>query len=104
MRSSRIKSNNGGMFVNKKHTSSDNLSCGHLFNSGVVHVPRTCFRICLSLIALVLIVVLLRMGAFLGPMAQLIIVEAWLIAPRSYGASLSSILGKAMLNTLRNTF
>ena len=37
-------------------------------------------RICLSLIALVLIVVLLRMGAFLGPVTHLIIVETWLIA------------------------
>ena len=72
------------MFVNKKHTSSDNLSCGHLFNSGVVHVPRTCFRICLSLIALVLIVVLLRIGAFLGLMTHLITVEAWLISLGSY--------------------
>ena len=67
------------MFVNKKHTSSDNLSCGNLFNSDVVHVSRMCFRICLSLIILVLIVVLLRMGALLGPMTHLITVEAGLI-------------------------
>ena len=72
------------MFVNEKHTSGDNLSRRNLFNSGIMHVSRTCFRICLSLIILVLIVVLLRMGAFLGPMAQLITVEAWLIAPWSY--------------------
>ena len=72
------------MFVNKKHTSCDNLSYRNFFNSGVMNVSRTCFRICLSLIALVLIAVLLRMGAFLGPMTQLIIVEAWLIAPGSY--------------------
>ena len=71
------------MFVNKKHTNGDNLSYGNLFNNSVVHVARTCFRICLSLIVLVLIIVLLRMGAFLGPMTQLIIVEAWLIAPGS---------------------
>ena len=63
------------MFVNKEHTSSDKLSLGNLFNSGVVHVPRTCLRICLPLI-----VVLLRMGAFLGPMTHLIVVEAGLIA------------------------
>ena len=69
--------------MNKKHTSHDNLSHRNFFNSGIMHVSRTCFRICLSLIALVLIVVLLRMGAFLGPMTQLIIVEAWLIAPGS---------------------
>ena len=71
------------MLVDKKYTSSDNFSCRNFFNSGVMHVSRTCFRICLSLIALVLIDVLLRMGALFGPMAQLIIVEAWLIAPRS---------------------
>ena len=34
----------------------------------------------MSLIALVLIVVLLRMGAFLGLVTHLITVEAWLIA------------------------
>ena len=68
------------MFVNKKHTSGNNLSRKNLFNSGVMHVSRTCFRICLPLISLVLIVVLLRMGAFLGPMTHLITVEAWLIA------------------------
>ena len=56
------------MFVNKKHTSSDNLSCRNLFNSGIMHISRMCFRICLSLIALVLIVVLLRMGAFISLM------------------------------------
>ena len=72
------------MFVNKKHTDGDNFSRRDFFKSYVMHVSRTCFRIFLSLIALVLIVVLLRMGAFLGPMAQLIIVEAWLITPGSY--------------------
>ena len=68
------------MFVNKEHTDGDNFSRMNFFNSGVMHVSRTCFRICLSLIALVLIVVLLRMGAFLGLVTDLIIVEAWLIA------------------------
>ena len=68
------------MFVNKKHTSDDNLSRRNLFNSSVVHVSKTCFRIGLSLISLILIAILLRMGAFLGPMTHLIIVEAWLIA------------------------
>ena len=71
------------MFVNKKHTSGDNLSCMNFFNSGIMHVSRMCFRIYLPLIALVLIVVLLRMGPFLGPMTHLITVEAWLIAPGS---------------------
>ena len=72
------------MFVNKKRTNSDNLSCRNLFNSGIMHVSRMRFRICLPLISLVLIVVLLRMGALFIPMAQLIIVEAWLIALGSY--------------------
>ena len=72
------------MFVNKKHTGCDNFSRRNFFNNGIMHVSRMCFRICLSPIALVLIAVLLRMGALLGPMAQLIIVEAWLIAPESY--------------------
>ena len=79
------------MFVNKKHTSYDNLSRRNFFNSGVMHVSRTRFMICLPLISLVLITVLLRMGALFGPMAQLITVEAWLIALGSYGASLPSI-------------
>ena len=60
------------MSVDKKNTSGDNLSCGNLFNSGVVHISRTCFWIYMSLITLVLVVVLLRMGAFLGPMTHLI--------------------------------
>ena len=72
------------MFVNKKHTSGDNLSRRNFFNSGIMHISRMCFRICLSLIALVFIGVLLRMGALLGPMTQLITVEAWLVAPWSY--------------------
>ena len=33
------------------------------------------------LITLVLIAILLGMGALLGPMAQLIVVEAWLVVP-----------------------
>ena len=37
----------------------------------------------LFLITLVLIAILLGMGALLGPMAELIIVEEWLIAPWS---------------------
>ena len=64
------------MFVNKKHTGGDNFSRRDFFNSGIMHISRMCFRICLFLIALVLIAVLLRMGAFLGPMTQLITVEA----------------------------
>ena len=79
------------MFVNKKHTSGDNLSYGNLFNSSVVHVSRTGLRIRLPLIVLILIVVVLRMGAFLGLMTHLIIVEAGLIALGSCGASLPFI-------------
>ena len=69
---------------NKKHTGGDNFSRRDFFNSCVMHVSRTCLWICLFLITLVLIVILLGMGALLGPMTQLITVEAWLIAPRSY--------------------
>ena len=72
------------MFVNKKHTGGHNFSHRNFFHGCIMHVSRTCFRICMPLISLVLIVVLLRMGALFGPMAQLIIVEAWLIAPGSY--------------------
>ena len=58
------------MFVNKKHTSCDNLSHRNFYNSGVMHVSRTCLRIDLLLISLVLIVVLLGIGTLLGPMAN----------------------------------
>ena len=89
------------MFANKKHTSGDNLSHMNFFNSGIMHVSRTRFRICQSLIALVLIVVLLRMGALLGPMAQLIIVEAWLIALGPAKLPCPPFpLGRAMVNAL----
>ena len=83
MRSSRIKQNNGGMFVNKKHTGGHNFSRGDFFHRGVVHISRTCFWIGLFLITLVLIAILLEMGALLGPMIQLIAVEAWLVVPWS---------------------
>ena len=69
------------MFVNKKHTGGDNFSRRDFFHSYVMHVSMACLRIGLFLITLVLIATLLGMGAFLGPMAQLVIVEAWLIAP-----------------------
>ena len=69
------------MFVNKEHTGGDNFSHRNFFNSYVMHVSRTCLRIDLLLITLVLIAILLGMRAVLGPMTQLIIVEAWLIAP-----------------------
>ena len=69
------------MFVNKKHTGDDNFSHRNFFNSGVMHVSRKCLRIGLFLITLVLIAILLGMGTLLGPMAQLVIVEAWPIAP-----------------------
>ena len=67
------------MFVNKKHTSSDNLSCGHLFNNGVVHVPRMCLRICMSLISLVLVVAFIRIRALLCNVTGLVAIEAWLV-------------------------
>ena len=71
------------MFVNKKHTGGDNFSRRDFFYSCVMHVSRTCFRIDLLLITLTSIAILLGMVALLGPMAQLITVEAWLIAPWS---------------------
>ena len=93
------------MFVNKKHTNSDNLSCGNLFNNSVVHVSRTCLRIHLPLIVLILIVVLLRIGAFLGPMTHLIIVEVGLMFLGPAELPYPPFpLGKAMVNALRNTF
>ena len=72
------------MLVNKEHTSSDNFSRRNPFNSSIMHVSRTCLRVHLPLIYLMLIVVLPGMGAFLGPMTHLITVEAGLIALGSY--------------------
>ena len=72
------------MFVNKKHTGGDNFSHRNFFNSYVMHVSKTCFRIGLFLITLVLIAILLGMGTLLGPMAQLIAIEAWLVVPWFY--------------------
>ena len=69
------------MFVNKKHTGGGNFSCRDFFHSYVMHVSSMCLRIGLFLITLVLIAILLGMGTLLGPMAQLIIVEARLIVP-----------------------
>ena len=71
------------MFVNKKHISGDNFPHRDFINSCVMHVSRMCLWICLFLVTLVLIATLLGIGAFLGPMAQLVTVEAWLIAPWS---------------------
>ena len=71
------------MFVNKKHTGSHNFSHGNFFHGCIMHVSRTCFWIGLFLITLVFIAILLGMGALLGPMTQLIVVEAWLVVPWS---------------------
>ena len=68
------------MLINKEHTSSDNFSYRNLFNSSRMQVSRMCLRVRLPLISLVLIVVLPGIGAFLGPMTHLIVVEAGLIA------------------------
>ena len=48
-----------------------------------MHISRMCFWIGLFLITLVLIAILLGMGTLLGPMTQLIAVEAWLVVPWS---------------------
>ena len=69
------------MFVNKKHTGGDNFSRMNFFNNCVMHVSRICLWICLFLITLVLIAILLGMGTLLRLMAQLIVVEAWLVVP-----------------------
>ena len=79
------------MLVDKKHTSHDNFSSGHFLNSSIVHVSRMCPRVHLPLIVLILIAILLRVGAFFGPMTHLIAVVAELITPRSYGVSLTAI-------------
>ena len=71
------------MFVNKKHTGGNNFPCENFFHRGVVHGSKTCLRIDLLLITLVLIAILLGMGALLGLMTQLIVVEAWLVVPWS---------------------
>ena len=72
---------NGGMFVNKKHTGGNNFSLRNFLHSYIMHIFRTCFRIHLFQITFVLIDILLGMGTLLGPMAQLIAVEAWLVVP-----------------------
>ena len=69
------------MFVNKKHTGGHNFAHGNFIHSCIMHVSSTCFWIGLFLITLVLIAILLRMGVLLGPMTQLITVEAWLVVP-----------------------
>ena len=56
------------MFVNKKHTGGDNFSRMDFFHSYIMHVSRTCIRIGMFLITIVLIATLLGMGALLGPM------------------------------------
>ena len=79
------------MFVDKKHTSRDNFSGGHFFYSGIMHVSLTCPSIRLPLIVLILVAILLGVGAFLGPMTQLVAVETWLITSESGGAVLTAI-------------
>ena len=71
------------MFVNKKHTDSDNFSHGNFFHNYIMHISKTCLMIDLLLITLVLITTLLGTVALLGPMTQLIVVEAWLVVPWS---------------------
>ena len=43
------------------------------------------------MIVLILVAILLRVGAFLGPMTQLVAVETWLIISESDGAVLTTI-------------
>ena len=79
------------MLVDKKHTSRDNFSSGHFLHSGIMHVSQTCPGIRLPLIVLILVAIPLRVGAFLGPMTQLVAVETWLIISKACGAVLTAI-------------
>ena len=79
------------MLVDEKHTSHDNFSIGHFLHSGIMHVSQTCPCIRLPLIVMILVAILLRVGAFLGPMTQLVAVETWLIISESGGAILTAI-------------
>ena len=79
------------MLVDEKHTSRDNFSGGHFLHSGIMHLSLTCPGIRLSLIVLILVAILLGVGAFLGPMTQLVVVETWLIISKSGGAVLTAI-------------
>ena len=79
------------MLVDKKHTSRDNFSGGHFLHSDIMHLSLTCPGIRLSLIVLILVAILLGVGAFLGPMTQLVAVETWLITSESGGAVLTTI-------------
>ena len=80
------------MLVDKKHTSHDNFPSGHFLNSGIVHVSRTCPCVRLPLIVLIWVAIPLGVGAFLGPMTQLVAIETWLITSESCGAVLIAIL------------
>ena len=79
------------MLVDEKHTSRDNFSSGYFLHSGIMHLSLTCPGIRLPLIVLILVAILLRVGAFLGPMTQLVAVETWLITSESGGAVLTAI-------------
>ena len=79
------------MLVDEKHTSRDNFSRGHFLNRGIMHVSWTCPCVRLSLIVLIWVAILLGVGAFLGPMTQLVAVETWLITSESGGAILTAI-------------
>ena len=79
------------MLVDKKHTSHDNFSSGHLFYSGIMHLSLTCLGIHLPLIVLIWVAIPLGVGALLGPMTQLVAVETWLITSKSGGAVLIAI-------------
>ena len=79
------------MLVDEKHTSRDNFSSGHFLHSGIMHISRTCPYVYLPLIVLILVAILLGVGAFLGPMTQLVAVETWLITSESGGAVMIAI-------------
>jgi len=56
-----------------------------------MHLSLTCPGIHLPLIILIWVAISLGVGAFLGPMTQLVAVETWLITSKSGGAVLIAI-------------
>ena len=68
-----------GVLVYKKHTSSHDFFHEDFLHGCIMHILRTCFRIGLLLVALILITTLFRIGSLFGLVACLIVVEAWLV-------------------------
>ena len=67
------------------------MTCFRIPRTYIMHIPRTCFRIGLLLVALILITTLFRIGVLFGPVAHLIAIEAWLGTSWPCRASLAYI-------------